>query len=77
MKKAKLINNEAGTGKVMIFEKPHTMSPILGLVKNDTECEVLEGPMPTEDHYPGIYLYKVKVDGKIAYVNTKYVKVRK
>lgn len=66
--------NEAG--KVMIFNKPHTMSSILKLVENGTKCEVLEGPMPTEDHYPGIYLYKIRTDKLEGYVNVKYVRLK-
>lgn len=77
MKNGILINNESGTGKVMLFEKPHTASKVLGLVDNNTKCEILDGPMPTEDHYPGIYLYKVKVNGKVAYANVKYVRIKK
>lgn len=77
MKSGILINTISGAGKVMIFEKPHTASKVLGLVDNNTKCEVLEGPMPTEDHYPGILLYRIKVNGKIAYANVKYVKVKK
>lgn len=75
MKKAILKNDKAGTGKVMLFVRPHTDSKILDLVDNGTKCEILDGPMPTQDRYPGIYLYKVKTEHNITgYVNTKYVK---
>ena len=72
-----LINKVSGSGKVMVFEKPHTNSKILGLIQNKTKCEILEGPMLTEDRYPGLRLYKVSTEEFTGYVNVKYVKVRK
>jgi len=72
-----LLNKKSGTNKVMVFEKPHTDSSILRLVENNTKCEILEGPMMTEDRYPGIHLYKVKTDELTGYVNIRYVKVKR
>jgi len=75
MKKAILENKIAGTGKVFIFKSPHTQSKVLDVADNGTKCEILKGPMPTDDRYPGIYLYKIKTaHGITGYVNRKYVK---
>ena len=77
MKKGLLINKETENAEVMIFKRPHTQSIVVGFVPNKTECTVLEGPMSTKDHYPGIRLYKVRTAEHEGYVNVKHVKVRK